>query len=284
MIITIENEKLKASVNTRGAELISLVKDGEEFIWQRDKKYWGSCAPVLFPMVSSSLDGYYTHNGKTYPLPSHGFARDCEFDVVEQSDASVVLRLVQNHLTAVVYPFKYDFFVSFSLIDGKLDVNYIVKNLSETETMYFNTGAHEGFNLFDGGDVGDYYIEFEKKEKLLQLLADKPVWDGRTHDFGESNTLELDESLFAIDGVFFTDIKSKYVILKSKKSDRAVRVDFAPGNLGFWKTPNSGYLCIEPWDGFFPFEGDSHEISEKRFIKSLNPCEEYKFNHTIEII
>lgn len=284
MTVTIKSGVLEASVSTRGAELISYTKNGEEFIWQKDKKYWGSCAPVLFPMVSASLDGYYTHNGKTYPLPPHGFARDCEFDVTEQSESSVVMRLVQNHLTAVVYPFKFDFFVSFAFADGKLDINYIVKNLSDIDVMYFNTGAHEGYNLFDGGDVGDYYIEFEKKEKLLQLLADKPVWDGRTHDFGETDILPLDESLFAIDGVFFVDIKSKYVILKSKRSERAIRVDFAPGNLGFWKTPGSGYLCVEPWDGFFPYEGDSHELKEKRFIKSLDPCEEYKFHHTIEII
>lgn len=284
MNITIKNDVLEATVSSMGAELRSLIKNGEEFIWQRDKKYWGSCAPVLFPMVSASLDGIYTHNGKTYPLPPHGFARDCNFEVTEQNDASVTLRLVQNHLTAVVYPFEYDFLVSFAINGDKLEVDYTVKNLSDNETLYFNTGAHEGYNLFDGGNVGDYYIEFEKKEKLVQLLADKPVWDGRTHDFGETDVLDLDESLFAIDGVFFVDIKSKYVVLKSKKSDRAIRVDFNSGNLGFWKVPNAGYLCIEPWDGFFPYEGDSHELSKKRFINALEPKKEYKFSHSIKIM
>lgn len=283
MLITIKNGNLEASVNTRGAELTHFKKNGEEYMWEKDKNSWKDCAPVLFPMVSSVLNKQYTHKGKVYPLPQHGFARDCEYDVVEQSESSVVMRLVQNHLTAIVYPFSFDFCVSFALEGGKLRIEYIVKNKSDDEEMYFNTGAHEGFKLFSS-TVDDHYIEFEKKEKLLQMVLKEPVWDGETNDFGESDVLELKDEYFAIDGIFFADIKSDYVTLRSKSSSKAVRVYFDCENIGFWKVMGAGYLCIEPWDGFCPHKGDSSELQEKRFIKTLAPGEEYKFCHDIEIM
>lgn len=283
MLVTIRNDILEAAINTRGAELQSLKKGNDEYIWGRDPKYWKSCAPVLFPMVSSMLDDKYTHKGITYPFSQHGFARDCEFDVVEQSDNAVVMRLVQNHLTALIYPFKFDFCVSFALNGAKLDIDYIVKNTSDTEEMYFNTGSHEGYNLFSN-TTDDHYIEFEKKENLTQMVLTDPVWEGETNDFGESDLLELKDEYFAIDGIFFVGIESDYVTLKCKSSDKAVRVYFDCDNLGFWKEPEAGFLCIEPWDGFCPYKGDNHEISEKRFIKTLPPKGEYKFYHGIEIM
>lgn len=284
MLITIKNSALEATIDTRGAQLMSLIKDGTENIWERDAKYWSSCCPVLFPMVSAVYDDYYTHNGKTYPFTRHGFARDCEFDVVDQSGNSVVMRLVQNNLTKLIYPFKFDFCVTFTLNGDKLEMWYTVKNTSETEDMYFNTGAHEGYKLLDGTSIDEHYIEFEKVENLEQKVVAEPLWKGEVNNFGQTNILELKDEYFAIDGIFFTDIKSNYVTLKSKSSNKAIRVYFDCDKLGFWKVPEAGYLCIEPWDGFCAYEGDSHELKEKRFIKTLEPNGEYKFYHAIEIM
>ena len=284
MIITIANDVLQAQINRYGAELVSITKNGEEYIWEGDPKYWKDHSPVLFPMASSLLDKKYTHNGETYGFPQHGFARDCMFDIVKQTESSVVLRLVQNHLTQYVYPFEYDFCVSFELKDNMLDVNYIVKNLSAEENLYFNTGAHEGYKLFDGGSIEDHYIEFEKEEKLIRRELIDPVWRGVAVDYGQTKVLELSDKLFEVDGAFFLDIESKYVILRSKKSDKAVKVNFDCTALGFWKVVGGGYICIEPWDGFCPFEGDGYELKEKRFIQTLAPKSEYVFNHSIEIL
>ncbi len=282
MFVTIKNDCLEAVINTYGAELTHLKKNGEEYMWEKDAKYWKDCAPVLFPMVSSVLDKKYTYKGETYPLPQHGFARDCVYEVVEQSEDTVVMRLVQNHLTKILYPFVFDFCIEYKLDGCRLNIEYIVNNTSETEEMYFNTGSHEGYKLFSD-TVDDHYIEFEKPEKLVQMVVEEPVWEGKTHDFGESNILELKEEYFAIDGIFFVGVNSRYVTLKCKSSDKSVRVDFDCDTIGFWKAPGGGYLCIEPWNGFCPYKGDSHELSEKRFIKALPPKGEYKFFHSIEI-
>ena len=55
MTVTLNNELLQISFETKGAQLVSLKKDGVEHIWEPDPKYWGGCAPVLFPMVSSVI-------------------------------------------------------------------------------------------------------------------------------------------------------------------------------------------------------------------------------------
>ena len=56
MIITICDSKTTASIDTLGAQLISM-KDasGKEYIWQRDPAVWARCSPLLFPSVGSAV-------------------------------------------------------------------------------------------------------------------------------------------------------------------------------------------------------------------------------------
>ena len=49
----LENEYLKVTVTTWGAQLKSVIRkcDGVEHMWQADKSVWGYHAPVLFPFA-----------------------------------------------------------------------------------------------------------------------------------------------------------------------------------------------------------------------------------------
>ena len=51
MEYTIENEYLKLTVTTWGAQVKSVVRkcDGVEHSWQADMSVWGYHAPILFP-------------------------------------------------------------------------------------------------------------------------------------------------------------------------------------------------------------------------------------------
>ena len=53
MRITIENEILKAELESFGAELKSLVskKDSQEYMWEADPAFWGKTSPILFPFI-----------------------------------------------------------------------------------------------------------------------------------------------------------------------------------------------------------------------------------------
>lgn len=285
MQIHLQHKSLSAIIDTYGAQLISLCKNGEEYIWQRDPSFWPECCPILFPLVSSVKNNQYTYQGKTYTIPKHGFARRADFSVTEQSEAAVTLRLIQTEEIAASYPFSFDFSVSFDLSGGKLDCAYTVVNTSTDETMYFNTGAHEGYQLFDGGNIEDHYIVFEQPEHLVRRFSNQiDLFEGKIKDFGITDRFDLEDTYFLDDAVFFLDLKSRFVTLCSKTSDKRVRVTFDARNLGIWKKPGASYVCIEPWDGFCETAWSDGQLDHKERIQILAPSCTHVVRHSVEIL
>ena len=61
-IIRLKNEELVVTIETLGAEIISVKdKNNREYIWEADPEVWENHAPVLFPIVSRLIDGKYTY-------------------------------------------------------------------------------------------------------------------------------------------------------------------------------------------------------------------------------
>ena len=145
---TIENDKVKATINTKGGELASLIlKETEvEYIWQADPEFWGRHAPVLFPIVGKLIDNTYTYEGKSYTMGQHGFARDKEFFLIEQTESLIKVGLKSDDSTREVYPFDFELILSFELNEDNLICGYNVKNTSE-DVMYFGIGGHPAFNI-----------------------------------------------------------------------------------------------------------------------------------------
>jgi hypothetical protein len=52
---TLSNSILTVQIAEHGAELQSIKKDGKEYLWQGDAKFWGRRSPVLFPIVGRVL-------------------------------------------------------------------------------------------------------------------------------------------------------------------------------------------------------------------------------------
>lgn len=96
MTVIIQNDQLIAKIAEHGAELISLQSKEHnlEYIWQGDPEFWGRHAPVLFPFVGRLKNDEYIYQGKTYSMGQHGFARDMDFEVIEQGpeQASFLLK------------------------------------------------------------------------------------------------------------------------------------------------------------------------------------------------
>ena len=60
MQATIHNEFLTLTVDTHGAEAVSLKNTaGEEMIWQADPAIWKRHAPILFPWTGKLVDGTF---------------------------------------------------------------------------------------------------------------------------------------------------------------------------------------------------------------------------------
>ena len=88
MIITLKNDQVIAQLNTLGGAIESLcdAKDGKEHSWPYDAAVWPRRTSICFPICSLLKNGSYTHQGKTYQLPMHGFLRECDMQVVLQTE------------------------------------------------------------------------------------------------------------------------------------------------------------------------------------------------------
>lgn len=139
MLKTLENDILRLTVDTHGAEIHSLVaKDtGIEYIWQADPNYWQRHAPILFPIVGKLKNGQYEYDGTVYRMPGHGFARDKEFEFSGQTENSLEYTLTYDEDTLRMYPFKFKLTVTYTINFAEVKVSWKVENLDTKEDMYF---------------------------------------------------------------------------------------------------------------------------------------------------
>ena len=97
MIVTIANECLTVDIEDFGAQLASVRShSGTEYLWQGDADIWARRAPILFPILGRLKDNTYLLQGQPYTIPTHGFARDMVFEVVEQSPTRASFRLTDT--------------------------------------------------------------------------------------------------------------------------------------------------------------------------------------------
>lgn len=283
-IITIKNEELTVEISTLGAELQSVKYAGEERLWQGDPSVWSGRAPVLFPICGGLKDDKYTLNGKEYTLPKHGFGRKSEFSIESQEEDKAVFLLTASEETKKGYPFDFELRISYSLIGNSIKVSYGVANKSN-EDMYFSIGAHEAYATPEG--VEEYYLKFEKKEKLIHNILKGPLLTEEYVVLGEDiDELPIKSEYFDIDAITLLNLKSRKVSLCKKDETKKITVDFDGFDYMFvWTKPgtNQAYLCLEPWCGIPDFEGSSYDIAEKKGINKLEPLGTFQRVHTITI-
>lgn len=274
-MITIENDYLKASFLTKGAEWRSFVEKvhGREFMWQGDPQFWGKAAPVLFPIVGTLKNGQYEWQGKTYKLPRHGFARDREFRVKEQESWRVVFVLDSDEETKKVYPFDFSFEIEYRLWKRVIHTSYRIVNQG-TGDLWFSVGAHPAFNLpFDGeGRFEDGFLDFELKEPLERwMLNADGLLSGETRPLPNAGrSLVTTRPLFSEDALVLKKLKSSRITLRQKDSGVALSMEF-PGfpYFGVWTAPNAPFLCLEPWCGVTDSVSSTGKLEEKEGIERL---------------
>ena len=143
----ISNEFLKVKADTEGAILWSVTdKDGFEYIWQGDDRYWNEHGANLFPYIARLWEKSYIFQGKTYYMDIHGFAKDSVFSCEKAGENELVFAMEDTRETLEQYPFHFRFEIRYLLEKNTLKVFYSVKNKDE-KTMYFGIGGHPGFNI-----------------------------------------------------------------------------------------------------------------------------------------
>lgn len=287
-MVKIENEFLTAEINLHGAELSSLISkaDGTEYMWQADPAVWARHAPVLFPIVGALKDDAYTYEGKTYHMGRHGFARDMDFTVENQTASHVDLVLTDSDATHEMYPFAFKLTLSYTLADHDLTVGYKVENPSD-DKMLFSIGAHPAFRLpmTDDGQFEDYSLDFKPEAERFKVGLDGKYADFDAGQTVNENHLPMTHELFKDDAlVYVLDGKETAMSLTSDKDKHGVTLSVTGAPyVGIWSNyPVPGnFCCIEPWWGVADGPKHNGELTEKRGINELAAKDTFTAGYTI---
>ena len=281
MEITIQNQAIKAVIKTKGAELSSLQKEDKNYIWEINSEFWNKTSPILFPIVGALKNGEYFHEGKVYKLSRHGFARDFEFEVIENSENAVVFSLKSNEETLKVYPFHFELQLSYILEGNKLVVKYEIINRS-SEKMYYSIGAHPAFNI--NGNFEDFSLIFDDEKDLETYKLEKDLFSGKTEILKlNGNVLPLQYELFEEDALVFKNFATKSLTL-AKNNESVMKVSFPDfPYLGIWTKKDAPFICIEPWLGIADNANTSGKIEEKEGIQILENNSKKQIAWSVEL-
>ena len=290
MNYTLKNESLEITAVAKGAELTS-IKDsaGKEYLWQGDAKYWNRQSPILFPFIGRLKNKEFIYEGKKYPMMQHGFARDMEFNCIEEKENEIWFEIKDDEESYKLYPFHFLMKIGYRLTGNKLEVIWEVENTGN-KTMYFNIGAHPGFNCpIDGEkDKVGYALEFNSKGNPKHYGAD--AYTGLR--LSKLSELQLENGKSTITKEYFDE--TTYIFEDSQISEvsivkpdgkKYVTVKFDMPILAIWSMEkmNAPFICIEPWFGrcdSAEFEG---ELSEREFNLILDAGEKFNNVYSIEI-
>ncbi|MEN8764648.1 MAG: aldose 1-epimerase family protein [Wenyingzhuangia sp.] len=271
---TLENQFLKATFKTKGAELISLKKENTEYIWQGNPKFWNRHTPVLFPFVGALKNNTYSYNGETYHMGQHGFARDQDFELKEKEATKITFELAANKETLKVYPFHFVLQLTYTLTNNELVTSYRVKNTAD-QALYFSIGAHPAFNCpIDKNQTReDYVLKFD----CDQTPASKKIEEGLIGNksfpvFKHKGIIELTKNLFDKDALIFDPNPfSEVTLIHKATGKKELSIEFRNfPYLGIWsKNQESPFICIEPWQGIADNVNHNQELRDKEGILKL---------------
>ena len=278
-------------VNTHGAELQSLSKDGKEYLWHGDPKYWGRRSPILFPMVGKVYGGVFRVDGKEYPMGQHGFARDSEFQKVGE-------RYVLDGCPLEKYPYKFELAVTYRTEANRFYAEWTVTN-KDDKPIHFQMGAHPALLLPDYNEadpIHGYLQCFDAEgQPVKQPLLSHGLSEGYLTELEAPVPMPVDEDgLLPITGETFSidtfmlehgAVKSVTLLDKEKKPYLKVGSDQTEA-YGLWAPykPGCPFVCLEPWCGITDLVGFNGELKDRYLNHPLQPGEKFEFTYWIEIL
>lgn len=286
---TLKNQTLTVQISGTGGELRSIRANDTEYLWQGDPAFWARRAPHLFPFVGRLMEGRYTWDGTSYELGCHGFFREQELTLLEQTEDTLVLSLTAAGDTFPAFPRPFTVSLSYRLAENRLEIAFRVENPGEKE-LAFGYGGHPGFcvPLEEGLAFEDYCLDFGETCQPLRVgMSDACFIQGpdTPYPLEEGRYLPLRHDLFDRDAVILKNTPSR-VTLRSRKGTRAVTVTY-PGMpfVGFWHKPISSapYVCIEPWVSLPGRQDIIEDFGEKEDLVRLAPGEVYQNRWSIAV-
>ena len=283
-IISISNSSLTASIDTMGAQLMSLQKGESEYLWQGNANWWPRRAPILFPIVGVLKNGKAESAEGTISLARHGLARLNQFEVVEQSPSSVTLRLKSTEETRKAYPYDFELKLIFSVDGDTLTQTYEVTN-SGNVVLPFTLGAHPAFNIpvpgVEAASLDQYCLLFTRSwTSFGPSITDEGLCDYATPQklIVDSDTLPLSWELIDCEKtITLEDVPDRRITLaanaEASSETHGIQIDFEGFDyLGIWSAaPGCPFVALEPWCGIADTVDCDGIFEHKPGIISLEP-------------
>ena len=292
MISVLNNDKIKVSISSLGAEMQSIQANDIDYLWNGNPDYWKGHSPNLFPFVGALRNGRATSDNGPITAPKHGFVRGSELELVSSDDTHAVYKLQSNPQTLAVYPFNFEFYVKYELIENSVKVTYEIRNIGNVD-MPFCVGGHPGFHVPLTEEEGDcfenYVIEMEKTETLdcpqvdmQQCLINDKV---RNRVFTHSNRLRLNHVMFRGDALIFDQLQSRIIRLYCPQTGHGVNMNFETFPFVAVWTPveDSPFVCLEPWTGMATRVSEDDRFENKIGCEILPPGEKSIYTFTLTV-
>ena len=283
-IISISSNSLTASIDTMGAQLMSLRKGESEYLWQGDSNWWPRRAPILFPIVGVLKNGEAESAEGTISLARHGLARLNQFEVVEQSPSSVTLRLKSTEETRKAYPYDFKLKLIFSVAGDTLTQTYEITNPANV-VLPFTLGAHPAFNIpipsVEATSLDQYHLLFTRSwTSYGPSITDEGLCDYTTPQrlIVDSDTLSLSWELIDREkSITLEDVPDRRITLatstEAPSEAHGIQMDFEGFDyLGIWSAaPGCPFVALEPWCGIADTVDCDGIFEHKPGIISLEP-------------
>ena len=279
------SDRLSVAVTAQGAELCLLRNAaGLDYLWPASQP-WTRHAPVLFPIVGRLQDDTLTHDGRSYRMTQHGFARDRRFTWVDRSPTGCVLALVDDAQTRAMYPFGFRFEVSYAVQGASLEITYTIVNTGDA-VLPASMGAHPAFRwpLVPGTPKEAYALTFDADEPApMRGVENGLLTDALRPSPIQGRHLALTPGLFEHDALILLHPASRSV-RRAAADGPALTVSWQGfPQLGVWSRPDADFLCIEPWCGVASPAGFTGEFVEKPYLSLIAPGERRVATHSIII-
>lgn len=289
----IENDKLRVTVSTMGAQVTSVIEKstGNELVWTADSRFWAGYAPLLFPACGSLWNGHYIYQGKKYSMVKHGLVRKREWELYDIDDTDggcqwVVLKTEADDETRKSYPFDYELYVSYSLQGLELIVQYNVANGEEERVMPFQLGGHPSFLLPDYAEdakepiaylqpIDHHGMPIDAHCLTTVRASEQGCWDRTRYaaPTTEDGLIPVVNESFAHDAIIIDHEQvSGFRLMGANRGTLATLRSAAPAFL-IWQPDQqlSPFACIEPWYGLPDEIGHTVDLIERPYTRCVMP-------------
>eukprot|EP00301_Raphidiophrys_heterophryoidea_P018478 c3468_g1_i1.p1 GENE.c3468_g1_i1~~c3468_g1_i1.p1 ORF type:complete len:318 (+),score=53.51 c3468_g1_i1:30-983(+) len=243
-----------------GARLFRFtVGETEVIVWPANSDYSSVTKvrggnPILFPVVARHyIDGQvgkarYPGDDQIYDLPMHGFARDSKFEVAKTTDTSISLLLSSNEETRKVYPFEFNFVVTYALIGTHLDelaVEFRTTNIGNKQLP--NYPGHHFYFAISHTERANWQLDIPclnwGRQNPDGSVFEKPRKEG---------PIPLSDNDL-IDN-FHLGLQSSLIFLNNTATGRSIEINLESPtpwfNVTTWALSDThDHYCVEPWLG-----------------------------------